>query len=151
MVYYKSNQNGGIGVFKSDPGIGWTKLTQEEIDYFLLKQAKLAKLEVLKIKKYSFCNAGFLYSENTYCLSDASTSNIILKNSLPPSATDRYKYYDNAGSQINFTNQVGWNVFFNAIVPEKDRIMRYYCSTKTAINEAADISALHAIIINFSA
>ena len=63
---------------------------------------------------------------------------------------DRYKYYDINGDQINFTNQTGWDIFFNAIMPEKDRVMRYYCEKKKAINDAANMAALDAITIDFS-
>jgi hypothetical protein len=64
---------------------------------------------------------------------------------------DRFKYYDINNTPVDFTDAQGWNDFFAAMMNEKDRIMRYYCATKKAINDAADMTVLDAIVIDFSA
>ncbi len=157
MIYLKNDITDEIGYFGNyQPG--WSPASAEdppvpqpEIDAWLLTNAKIIKLQVLKADKTAFCDVGLLYSGDTFCLSDISTSNIILKNTLPAGATDRYKYYDITDVQRDFTDAAGWDAFFDTIIPEKDWIMRYYCATKKEINDAADMTALDAIIIDFSA
>lgn len=212
-----------VGIF-SRPQAGWRDSTQEEIDADLLDKAKLAKIEVLGNAKTAFCGTGLLYDGNTFCLSDTSTNNIVLKENntnfnsdnisaytsgvncyvLPQNhgikvyvgqtihisgfdeaanngaktvdflediylnivealtdeavgddicicSTDRYKYYDTSEVQVDFSDCAAWNGFFAAMMEEKDRIMRYYCSKKAEINAATDMETLDAITIDFSA
>jgi len=154
MEYYLNETNDAVGVFDdtvTSAPPGWTDATQEEIDAYLLEEAKATKLITLNVDREDFCYAGFAYSGNTFCLSDESTQNIVLKNTLPVGSTDRYKYYDVTDVQRDFADASGWDAFFEAIIPEKDRVMRYYCATKKEINDAATVAAVNAIDIDFSA
>jgi hypothetical protein len=201
----------------------WVGATQQEIDAYLLVNAKVSKNIALNVAREAFCAAGFLYSGDTFSTSDGSTGNMLLKDhllsfesnnvnadntgashyGLPPghglaaadgqliavsgfteganngnktvvslegdflmvdglvdedagdniciACVNRYEYYDIDDVQVDFVNETAWRGFFNAIITEKDRIMRYYCATKKEIKDAADMTTLNAITINFSA
>jgi hypothetical protein len=221
-MYLKNDISGLICEF-SNSQEGWSTPTQEEIDAYLLTNAKLAKLEVLELAKFTFCKTGFPYVEVNFSLLDESINNILLQNNLLSynssdvsvtaatnlytlptghglifvvnqlievagfteaanngvkivasfsgdlltvqesltdeaagdaisiSNVDRYKYYDTVNIQQSFADSTGWNAFFNAIMPEKNRIMNYYYSKKKEIADAANMTALDAITIDFSA
>lgn len=201
----------------------WRDATQPEIDAFLLANAKIVKVEELDQAKINFCDAGLLYSGDTFSLSDNSTQNMVLKNNvlgyesnsvsvlaatksynLPqghglgfnPGQTvyvlgftdaanngaktvdhlednyllvtdtladeaagddisisndERYKYYDVDEVQVDFSDGAGWNDFFAAMMNEKDRIMRYYCTTKKQIADCTTVAQVDAITIDFAA
>ena len=148
-MYLTNDETGEVGEFNK-PQPGWSDSTQEEIDACMLQCAKEAKFTTLHQDRIDFCAAGFNYLGNVFCISDESTQNIVLKNELDADATDRWKYYDDAGNQINFTDQYIWGAFFDEILSEKDRVMMYYCATKKAISDAATVAAVEAITIDFS-
>lgn len=82
MYYYKNNINGTIALFNRRPLSGWTELTEEELDAFLLVQAKIAKLEMLESAKSTFYDAGYPYSGDTYPLDNEAAQDILLKQNL---------------------------------------------------------------------
>jgi hypothetical protein len=221
-MYLKRDSDGQIGEFNC-PQQGWSTPTQEEIDAYLLARAKVEKIKTLGSDRQAFCDAGLLYSGNTFRLSDESTQNIVLKDNIAGYQSDnvsvmnstssyilpaghglkvvagqtvyvsgfteaanngaktvyslegdflvvdetltdeavgdlitisneeRYKYYDADEVQIDFTDNTGWDYFFAAMTNEKDRIMRYYCATKKAINDCTTVAQVDAIVIDFAA
>lgn len=64
---------------------------------------------------------------------------------------NRYKFYDIEDVLVEFADKTAWDVFFSALMGEKDRIMIYYCSTKKLIKDCADVAAVDAIVIDFAA
>lgn len=67
------------------------------------------------------------------------------------SSYSRYKYHDTDDVQHDFVNDAGWNSFSNAIMVERDRIMRYDCDKKREINDCTTVAAVDAVTIDFSA
>jgi len=67
MFYYKNNETGGILVTPNQQGAGWTELTQQEEDDFLLEQAKENKVKELKGDLNNFMIAGYEYTGDIVC------------------------------------------------------------------------------------
>lgn len=151
MYWYKNDATGGIGRFSSKQGSGWTLMTQEEIDADLLNEAKLVKINTLKSYLSAFEDAGLVYLTWVFGLSDNSTNNIVLKDVAPAAMTDRYKYYDMSYTQRDFADATGFTSFKDAMVTEKDRIMRKYNSYYSKIEACANVAAVDAITISFTA
>ena len=149
-MYLTNDATGEVGAFRM-PRSGWSDSTEGEIDAYLLAEARTDKLKTLSADRVNFCMTGYVYGGNTFCISDESKVNITFKNTLPAGATDRYKYYDASDVQVNFADADGWNAFYDAISPEMDRIMRYYCAKKKEINDAETVAAVDAITIDFTA
>jgi hypothetical protein len=67
MNYYKNDATAGIAITPHTLGAGWTLMTQNEIDAYLLSQAKIAKVEELKVKLEEFQDAGTQYTGDIVC------------------------------------------------------------------------------------
>ena len=149
MIYQVNEETGATAYFRHIIQ-GWREATQEEIDEYLLNQAKRAKIVELDSDKMDFCALGFVYGENTFTICGEAKGNLTFKNSLGVESVDRYKYYDSSDIQIDFVDEDGWVAFFTPISQEIDRIIRYDLSKKREINSAATISEVEDITINFS-
>ena len=118
-MYYKNDGNGAIALFAATAPAGWTLLTQPEIDAYLLVEAKTIKINELKNALDNFCEAGYVYSGNTFALCDQFVINMNLKENLlsyesdgisAVGATNKYilpsghKQHFYAGQVINVSN-----------------------------------------------
>lgn len=80
-MYLTNIASGAVGQFER-PQTGWRDSTQEEIDFFLLAQAKSNKIAVLDTAKSNFCETGFLYSGDYFPLPSESIKDILVKDNL---------------------------------------------------------------------
>jgi hypothetical protein len=151
QMLYKNAVTGNFAEFGIAQGGDWIEATQEEIDAYEFTRQKSAKLKALLSGLDSFCCAGFTYKGNTFCLSDRSLSNILVKDECSAGMTDRYKYYDIGKAQVDFTDAVGFSAFKEAMLEEKDRVMRLYNSLHKQIDDCANQASLNAVTINFAA
>jgi len=81
---------------------------------------------------------------------DKVTSNIILKNNLPPATPDRWIFGAKQNIPVNFDNATDWDSFFDKILPEKDRIMRKYDNYLDQVDLCTTVAQVDAIIPDFS-
>jgi hypothetical protein len=65
-MYLKNDITEEIGVFMTSQE-GWSEATQEEIDAFLLAQAKTTKIDELKEDLKNFCDNGYAYTGDIVC------------------------------------------------------------------------------------
>lgn len=153
MPYYKHDVTGGVALCGGSPGEGWTELTQEETNAELFNQAKIVKLDILRLAKEAFMALGFSYEGKTFTIDFMSIAHIVLKGSCDESATDHFKFADIDGVFYDFVNVQNWFVFQKAITSEADRIQRYYIAKKTEINALTypedEIADIEAVTINF--
>lgn len=80
-MYLKNDETGTIGIF-ANPQTGWTELTEEELDDFLLKDARIDKFKTLDGAKDAFCETGFEYDECFFCTTDSPMGDIVLQDKL---------------------------------------------------------------------
>jgi len=81
---------------------------------------------------------------------DKTTNNIILADRSPVSDPNKYIFGAKGNIKINFDNATDWDSFFDAIICEKNRIMRENDVYNNDIDLATTISELDAITIDFS-
>jgi len=131
---------------------------QSEVDEFLLREAKFAKIKSLKRDSRVFQEAGFVYSGDTFKANARTMGDIVSKNICPVSDPDRYKFYDNPPEQFNnprkqidFVDAVAWTKFIEAMSGEYDRVMKKYNWYREAIDKCTTIAELNAIVFDFAA
>ena len=158
-MYLKNDITGEIADF-ANYQIDWspadsegTPVPEAEVDAYLLADAKISKNLELKSDLTAFCDAGYLYTAKsaTFKLDDVTIINVTLKDTLPASVPDRYKFYDIDKIKIDFVDNSGFMDFRDALFEEKDRIMIKYNDYRKQIIDAADMETLEAIVISFSA
>lgn len=91
MVYYKNDETGAIGIFTSDPGDGWTELTQEEKDAYLLEVAKNDKRSELNIDLSDFQVAGYEFGGIIVCNAWAAETTYVKYDLVLASDSKNYK------------------------------------------------------------
>lgn len=130
----------------------WVDATQPEIDAWLLSIAKVDKHAESKLARNDFQNLGFTYLTKVYCLKHSLVVNLCVKNMMSDSNPNRYKFCDINGDEQDHTDAAGWALFNEAINGEKDRIMlSKFNGYKTQIDACGTVSAVDAIIIDYSA
>lgn len=115
-----------------------------------LKEAKIDKIEELKSALENFGEAGFLYSGNTFDLTDKGALNLGVKRGTSSGSAYKFQFCDINNVRIDFGNQSAYDLFSEALSDERDRIMNVYIDYKAQIAACADIAAVVAIVINFS-
>ena len=121
-----------------------------------LEQAKNNKIEQLKTAGYEFSEAGYQYMDKgVFPLSESGCNNILLKNCLPASAVDRYKFYtkengSGISTRVDFEDEIVFSEFGQAVLTERDRIMRYDIGKSNEINLCETVEAVTAVVIDFS-
>ena len=143
---YLINDTTGIVGEWNRPQIGWSPVTQEEINGYLLKQAKKDGINVLKEKLSLFRDLGFVYNGWTFSLDTMSAMYVKNKADQATGGIDKYKYYDLEGVQRNFENVSGFSLFKVEINEEDNRIMELYNKYKGEINTALTPEAVDTII-----
>ena len=140
---------GGDPVFKSP----WREATQEEIDAYLLAQAKNDKLNELGEKYVAFSGAGFAYDSDLFNLCDCGIKNVCWKdNDLPADAPNRFKFCTIENEPHDFENETAFRAFKEALMTEKDRIMfEKYNPYKVQIRNCLTVAAVESVVIDFSA
>jgi hypothetical protein len=149
-MYLKRDSDGQIGEFNC-PQQGWSTPTQEEIDAYLLENAKTDKTAELKEVLDAFSDAGFLYSGNTFDLSQDGALNLGIKKRLSGSAPNKFKFFDISHVKIDFTDQAGFDAFTEALSDERDRIMVKYNDYRKQIDDCTTVAQVDAIVIDFAA
>jgi len=150
MLYLKNDITEAIGIFNR-PQEGWTELTQEELDAYLLEEAKKAKVEELDLDFSAFECGGHVYDGNTYCLKKDGIDNIVtVVNGLDPADPNAYTFRDINGVAHDFETQEAWDAFKLDMITERNRVMVYYIAKKTEINACQTIAEVEAIVIDFS-
>ena len=81
---------------------------------------------------------------------DRVTTNIILKNALPAATPDRWIFGAKGNIPIDFGNVTNWDAFYDAILPEKDRIMRKYDNYLDQIDLCTTVAQVDAITPDFA-
>ena len=160
-MYLENDETGVVSVF-ANYQLGWSPaspedppVSQEKIDAYKLVVEKKARGLELQVKFYEWVAAGFLYAESRFDLSANGIENVRLKNALPLTTPNRFKYFalpDEQGIEVqhDFEDETGWDGFYEGIIVERDRIMVYKNSKKTEINAASTPAAVAAVVINFS-
>ena len=156
MIFeYRINPDEGIvvedagnlgGAFYKPP---WRAATQEEIDEYLLAQAKSDKIVELKGFLSVFFGAGYSYNGNFFGLTDDVTENIQMKNSCSPAMLDRYCFCDLGHDLVDFVDAAGFTAFMEEIFAEKDRVMVKYNAYKLEIASCKTIACVGAIVVSF--
>lgn len=129
---------------------GWIEATSEEIEIYLLAQAKIFKIQELKVSLDEYLAAGFAYNGNSFQLSDQTIENIQMKNSCPSGMSDRYKFCDMNHVLVNFVDASGFVAFLESVFAEKDRVMVKDNAYKVEIAACETVAAVDAIVIDFS-
>jgi hypothetical protein len=136
----------GTDIFKSP----WQPATQEEIDAYLLSEAKNSKLNELDNAFTVYEDGGYAYDGNTYCLKQSSLNNVLIVDGLDSSDQNAYTFRNVDGMVHDFENQTGWDAFKQAMQTERNRIMVYSIAKKVEINACSTTAEVEAVIINFS-
>ena len=152
MYYFKNDETDFTATFGSNVcPEGWSTPTQEEIDAYLLQQAKNDKLATLRSDLYNFEMLGIVYNNWTFDLHMIGVENVEMVNEAPLSMEDRYKYFDKGKTQRDFSNESGFSAFKDAVVVERNRIMVKLNGYEASIQAASTIAEINAITIDFSA
>lgn len=128
----------------------WVDATQEEVDAYLLEQAKFKKIGELNVSLGEYLNAGYNYDGNSFQLTDQTIENIQMKNSCPSGMSDRYKFCDMDHILVDFGDASVFVAFLEALFAEKDRVMVKDNAYKVAIAACETVAAVDAIVIDFS-
>jgi hypothetical protein len=140
-MYFKNKESGLITQFGIEQGDDWETPTQEEIDAFNLEKDRATKLTVLRTDFMAFCDSGFLYNGNTFCLKEP-------LHILEADAAGSNKFFDVDSVEVDFIDTAGFTAFKNALLKEKDRILKKYHTLKKQISDSQDPLS---IAINFTA
>lgn len=144
MGFYERLPDGQL-VLKSP----WRIATDEEIASFKLQEAKKTKIEELKTKLAEACGS-FFYEGHPFCLNEDSIQNLVLKDSCPPSIESRYKFFDKNRELVDFGNEEGFSAFKEFLFVRKNWVMVKYNQWYGEIMACQTISAVEAIVIDFS-
>ena len=148
-MYLKNVSTGAIGLFGVAQS-GWIAATSEEIENYLLAQAKVFKINELGFSLDEYLDAGYDYQGNVFQLVDKTIENIQMKNTCPSAMVDRYKFCNMDHVLVDFGDAVGFLAFLEAIFSEKDRVMVKYNAYKVEIAACLTVAAVDAIVIDFS-
>jgi hypothetical protein len=109
-MYLVNETTGAFGI-SNLPQAGWRNATQEEIDEYLLEQAKLDKIEELKIDLQTFQIAGYEYAGDIVCAAWDSETTYDLHDLVL--ATDTKNYRSIQASNLNHEppNAAWWEEF----------------------------------------
>jgi len=163
-MYLKHDVTGIVGEFNNYQ-VNWSPadaedppVPQADIDAYLLVVAKAAKVVELKEDLSTFRNLGFTYTGSlpgpaTFNLSENSARYADVKSSRRLGGANKSKFYDISMPRVqrDFVDDTGFDAFVNAINEEEERIMEKYNEYREQIEEAADVPAVDAITIDFSA
>jgi len=118
-MYLINDITSQIGIF-ARPQIGWSTPTQQEIDDYLLTEAKDAKVIELKDDLNAFEKAGYTYTGNITCIAWNSGATYARKDlSL---ATDGKNYKSKADSNLNNEPpDATWWAVYNPVFKTNDR------------------------------
>ena len=86
-----------------------------------------------------------------FLLSEDVISNVLLKDNCSQIMPDRYHFYDNEYTLINFVGSTEFIKFKQNFFAERDRIMIKYNKYKLQIKKCEDIQCIDDIQIDFSA
>lgn len=157
ILYLKNDTTAQIGKFISYQ-TGWSPTSpedppvpQSEIDAYLLEQAKIDKIKTLKSDLETFSDAGFLYSGNTFDLTDQGALNLGVKRGTSSGSAYKFTFCDINNVRIDFGNQSVFDTFSESLSDERDRIMNVYIDYKAQISACTDVAAVDASVIDFNA
>ena len=139
-MYIKNNITSLIGRATYLPD-GYSLPTQEEIDTYLLAVAKKDKTSELSQSLTAFCEAGFSYSGNIFCLRN-------VQHIFEAEESGENKFHTSSSVEIDFVDASSFDSFKSVLLIEKNRIMKKYHTYKKQINDCATIEAINAIAID---
>jgi len=148
-MYLKRDSDGQIGEF-NNPQPGFSTPTQSEIDAYLLIQAKENKNNESQTALSDFRALGFVYTGWTFALDVMSAMYVKNKDDQRTGGVNKYKFYDEGGTQRNFTDATGFSTFRADINEEDERIMELWNSYKGQIAACTTITEVDAITLDYS-
>lgn len=109
-MYLVNDITAEVGIF-NNPQPGWSEATQEEIDAYLLEQAKTDKIEELTTDLSAFQLAGYEYTGDITCAAWSSATTYDLHDLVLATDTKNYRSIQDSNLDHEPPNATWWEEF----------------------------------------